>query len=56
MSNRIDGAAYPEYRLGNIADVHLSTMAYSEPQKKFGFARRDTLPSFRRECPHLKLC
>ena len=49
-------AFYPEYRLGNIADVHLGTMAYSEPQKKFGFAKRDTLPSYCRECPHLKLC
>jgi uncharacterized protein len=51
-----DHYVYPEYRLGNIADVHLGTMAYSEPQKKFGFAKRDTLPQYCRQCPHLKLC
>ena len=30
--------------------------AYSEPQKKFGFAKRDALPQYCKACPHLKLC
>jgi uncharacterized protein len=51
-----DHYVYPEYRVGNLRDTHWSDMAYSEPQKKFGFAKRDTLPDYCRKCPHLKLC
>ncbi len=51
-----DHYIYPEYRLGNIQDTHWGTLAYSEEQKKFGFAKRDTLPRYCRQCPHLKLC
>jgi len=51
-----DHYVYPEYRLGNIRDTHWSEMAYTEPQQKFGFAKRDTLPAYCRQCPHLKLC
>jgi len=51
-----DHYVYPEYRLGNIGDTHLGTMTYSERQKKFGFAKRDTLPQYCKQCPHLKLC
>jgi uncharacterized protein len=46
----------PEYRVGNIAQTHWGDMAYSERQQKFGFAKRDTLPGYCRQCPHLKLC
>ena len=31
-------------------------MAYSGRQKKFGFAKRDTLPQYCHKCEHLKLC
>jgi len=51
-----DRYVYPEYRLGNTADTHLGTMAYSGAQRRFGFAKRDTLPNYCRTCPHLKLC
>jgi len=51
-----DHYVYPEYRLGNLADTHLGTMAFSQAQQKFGFAKRDTLPKYCKECPHLKLC
>jgi uncharacterized protein len=51
-----DHYVYPEYRVGNIADVHWATMAYSGQQKKFGFAKRDTLPGYCRQCEHLELC
>jgi len=51
-----DHYVYPEYKLGNIADTHWADMAYTERQKQFGFAKRDTLPKYCRECPHLKLC
>jgi uncharacterized protein len=51
-----DHYVYPEYKIGNIAATHIGTMAYSGPQQKFGFAKRDTLPQYCKECPHLKLC
>ncbi len=51
-----DHYVYPDYRLGNIGDMHWATMAYSERQKAFAFAKRDTLPTVCRECRHLKLC
>ena len=40
-----DHYVYPEYRTGNIAETHWGDMAYSDAQKKFGFAKRDTLPA-----------
>ena len=51
-----DHYVYPEYRLGNIGELHLGTMAYGEPQKNFGFAKRDTLPRYCLQCEHLTLC
>jgi uncharacterized protein len=51
-----DHYVYPEYRVGNISKTHWGTMAYSGRLKKFGFAKRDTLPKQCRECEHLKLC
>lgn len=51
-----DHYVYPEYRLGNIGQTHLGTLAYSKTQRAFGFAKRDALPADCRRCPHLKLC
>ena len=51
-----DHYVYPEYRVGNLREHHWGEMAYGEPQKKFGFAKRDTLPAYCRQCPHLNLC
>ena len=51
-----DHYVYPEYRVGNVRESHWGTMAYGEPQKNFGFAKRDTLPAYCRQCEHLKLC
>ena len=51
-----DHYAYPEYRVGNIRETHWSRMAYSERQKTFGFAKRDILPKYCRDCSSLKLC
>ena len=51
-----DHYIYPEYRVGNIGETHWAAMAYSEQQKKFGFAKRNSLPEYCRLCPHLKLC
>jgi uncharacterized protein len=51
-----DHYVYPEYRIGNIRETHLGAMAYSDVQKTFGFAKRDRLPQYCRECSHVKLC
>jgi uncharacterized protein len=51
-----DHYVYPEYRLGNISQTHWGDMAYNDAQKKFGFAKRDTLPQYCRQCSYLKLC
>jgi len=51
-----DHYVYPEFRLGNIQKTHWGEMVYSDAQKRFGFAKRDTLPRHCRVCPHLKLC
>ena len=51
-----DHYVYPEYRLGNLHQTHWGEMAYSERQQAFGFAKRDTLPQYCRDCEHLKLC
>jgi uncharacterized protein len=51
-----DHYVYPEYRLGNLRQTHWGEMAYSERQQAFGFAKRDTLPQYCRDCAHLKLC
>jgi uncharacterized protein len=51
-----DHYVYPEYRVGNIAETHWGDMAFSHTQRKFGFAKRDMLPNYCRQCEHLKLC
>lgn len=51
-----DHYVYPEYQLGNIHDNSLARMAISERQQAFGFGKRDTLPQYCQQCPHLKLC
>lgn len=51
-----DHYVYPEYRLGNIRNHRLGQLAFSERQKVFGMGKRDTLPTYCRQCPHLNLC
>jgi uncharacterized protein len=51
-----DHYVYPEYRLGNLRETHWGEMAYSERQQAFGFAKRDTLPQYCRDCAYLQLC
>jgi uncharacterized protein len=51
-----DHYVYPEFRIGNIRKTHWGTMAYSESQQRFGFAKRDSLPQDCVHCPHLQLC
>lgn len=51
-----DHFVYPEFRMGNIHTTHWGDMAYSERQQMFGYAKREELPRYCRECPHLPLC
>jgi len=51
-----DHFVYPEYKLGNIRDVHEGDLAFSEQQKKFGYAKSDSLPQYCRTCAYLELC
>lgn len=51
-----DHFVYPEYRLGNIAEVHEGDLAFSERQKRFGHAKSDSLPAYCKSCDYLQLC
>ena len=46
----------PDYRLGNIRDHPLSALVSSEPLRRFGHAKHDTLPGYCRRCPVLFAC
>jgi uncharacterized protein len=41
----------PAHQLGNIVDIPLIELVGSEQQRRFGQAKRDTLPRYCRECP-----
>ncbi len=45
-----DHYVYPEYRLGNIMSAELRALVDSEAQRRFGEAKRDSLPKYCREC------
>ncbi len=45
-----DHYVYPRYKLGNVMETPMTDMVESPFQKKFGTDKRDTLPTFCREC------
>lgn len=51
-----DHFAWPEHRLGNIMDTPLISMVMSEKLRRFGAAKRDSLPSKCLGCEFLHLC
>jgi uncharacterized protein len=51
-----DHYVYPAWSLGNIRNTHLGTMAFSSQQQRFGYAKRESLPAYCRQCKHLQLC
>jgi uncharacterized protein len=51
-----DHYVYPEYRIGNLKAGRLADMVYSREQVKFGFAKKETLPQYCRQCPFLTDC
>ncbi len=51
-----DHYVYPEYKLGNISEKHISRMIFSQEQRNFGFAKRDRLPQSCCECKYRFAC
>lgn len=51
-----DHYVYPEYRLGNIRDIHEGHLAFSDQQIRFALAKSESLPAYCRQCLHLDLC
>lgn len=51
-----DHFVYPEYKLGNIGEIHEGDLAFSERQKQFAYAKSETLPRYCKSCAHLELC
>ncbi|MDV2482776.1 anaerobic sulfatase maturase [Methanoculleus sp. Wushi-C6] len=46
----------PDHLLGNILTTPLGELVNSEKQRRFGAAKRDTLPRYCRECNFLAVC
>ena len=51
-----DHFVYPEYNIGNVADLSIRDMVASEAQTKFGDDKKDTLPKYCRECDFRFAC
>jgi uncharacterized protein len=51
-----DHFVYPEYKLGNIMNRHISEMAVSEAQVKFGQDKLNKLPQYCRDCEYRFAC
>jgi uncharacterized protein len=46
----------PTYKLGNIQETPMIELVASEQQRQFGLAKRDTLPTYCRQCPVRFVC
>ena len=51
-----DHFVYPEYKLGNIHEIHQGDLVFSERQKKFAYAKSKSLPEYCQKCPYLQYC
>lgn len=51
-----DHYVYPEYKLGNIHQSQLDTLAFSSEQQKFGFAKVKSLTTQCQQCNYLFAC
>ena len=51
-----DHFVYPEYKLGNIAEEHLSDLQRKPELFRFGIEKRNSLPSDCRKCEYLFAC
>jgi uncharacterized protein len=46
----------PSHKLGNLNEISLIDMVYSEPQRNFGFSKRDSMTAYCKRCPWLFAC
>lgn len=51
-----DHYVYPEYKIGNINDKTLESMAYSSQQQQFGVSKTKSLPSQCQRCEYQFAC
>lgn len=51
-----DHYVYPEYKIGNIYDTQLGTLAYSQKQQEFGVAKSKTLTKQCEKCEYKFAC
>jgi uncharacterized protein len=51
-----DHYVYPDYCLGNITEQPIADMIFSRRQMDFGFAKRDALPQWCRQCKYRSVC
>jgi len=51
-----DHCTFPEYKLGNIKDSNFGEMILSDKQQKFGYNKREALPSYCKNCKWSKIC
>jgi uncharacterized protein len=51
-----DHYVYPEFKVGNINERELSSIAFSADQQHFGFAKQKALPSQCKQCEYLFAC
>ncbi len=51
-----DHFVYPEYKIGNIADMPFSQMACSDKLFRFGMGKRNALPDLCFRCTYYRLC
>lgn len=51
-----DHFVFPEHKLGNISDTDIGTLMASEPQQRFGMAKKETLPTQCKKCEWLFAC
>lgn len=51
-----DHFVFPEYKLGNMTEVPLCELMYSDRQQRFGEAKQAALPGKCRRCPYLFAC
>uniref|UniRef100_UPI00385795D0 SPASM domain-containing protein n=1 Tax=Lactococcus lactis subsp. cremoris TaxID=1359 RepID=UPI00385795D0 len=51
-----DHFVYPEYKLGDIHEIHQGDLVFSEQQKKFAYAKSKSLPEYCQKCPYLQYC
>jgi uncharacterized protein len=51
-----DHYVYPEYRIGNIMEMPLEEMAFSDLQERFGKGKEGLLPEYCRQCEYQFAC